>query len=201
MPAMIARVEGRAVLQHLQQDRAIAVHVHDVGLRRIAVAHLRHVAQIDHRALLGEDRQVGRDRRKLLGALFEVDGVLEAADLLRADRRQQVLRGERVGHVVGRRSAKCLSSPPGRGRSGSAGTCRRTGEGIAAPGTVTSGTRTVLIARAEHRLLGHALARQRELDDRHRRGVEVQDQGRRDVGRHLLQHGLRDRGDLCVGDS
>ena len=44
-----------------------------------------------------------------------------------------------------------------------------------------------------------ALARQRELDDRHRGGVVVEDQRRRRAGRHLLEQRLRDRGDLGVG--
>ena len=48
-------------------------------------------------------------------------------------------------------------------------------------------------------LLGQPLARQRELDDRHGRGVVVQDQRRRRTGRQLLQQRLRDRGDLRVG--
>ena len=44
--------------------------------------------------------------------------------------------------------------------------------------------------------LGELLARQRELQDRHTGGVEVQDRRRRDAGRHLFQHRLRHRGNL-----
>ena len=39
---------NRAVLQHRQQHRARAVDVDDVGLRRITVADVGHVADVDH---------------------------------------------------------------------------------------------------------------------------------------------------------
>ena len=48
-------------------------------------------------------------------------------------------------------------------------------------------------------LLGETLAGQRDLDDRNRGGAVVQDQRRRRAGRHLLDQGLRNRGDLGVG--
>ena len=48
-------------------------------------------------------------------------------------------------------------------------------------------------------LLGQALARQRHLDDRNRRGAVIEDQRRRRARRHLLDQGLRNRGDLGVG--
>ena len=79
--------------------------MHDVGLRRVAVAHVRDVAQVDHRAVDGLDRQVAEvvDRRT---AIVELDGVFEAADLLRADRRDQVLRGQRVGDILAGQAAR-----------------------------------------------------------------------------------------------
>ena len=48
-------------------------------------------------------------------------------------------------------------------------------------------------------LLGQALAGQRDLDDRNGGGAVVEDQRRRRARRHLLEQGLRDRGDLGVG--
>ena len=51
------------------------------------------------------------------------------------------------------------------------------------------------------RLFRHALAGQRQLDDRHGRGVVVQDQGRRGAGRQLSQQSLGDRRDLGIGDT
>ena len=53
--------------------------------------------------------------------------------------------------------------------------------------------------KVEKLLLGETLARQRQLQDRHGRGVVVQDQRRRGAGRHLLEQRLRDRRDLRVG--
>ena len=50
----------RAVLQHLHQHRAVAVDVHDIGLRRIAVAHMSDVVDIDHRAVDALDRQIAQ---------------------------------------------------------------------------------------------------------------------------------------------
>src|SRR3546814_18578432 len=49
------------------------------------------------------------------------------------------------------------------------------------------------------RSLGKALTGQRELDDRHRRGVVVEDQWRRGAGRERLEDRLRDRRHLRVG--
>ena len=81
----------------------------DIGLRRIAVAHAGDVADIDHGAVHGLDRQVAKlfhpERR-----VVELDVVFERADLLGADWRNQVLRGKRVGNVLSRQSAglQCL---------------------------------------------------------------------------------------------
>ncbi len=94
----------RSGLQHHHQDRTVAVDVHDIGLRRVAVAHAGDVADIDHGAVDRLDRQVAEvfhlERR-----IVELDVVFEAADLLGADRRDQVLRGERVGDVLARKPA------------------------------------------------------------------------------------------------
>ena len=56
-----------------------------------------------------------------------------------------------------------------------------------------------VLAEVEQLLLGQLRAGQRQLQDRHGRGVVVEDQRRRDAGRHLLQHRLRERGDLGGG--
>ena len=72
------------------------------------------------------------------------------------------------------------------------------GQGMPAPCTVTRRGRTKFSPEIGEILLGQALARQRELDDRHRRGAVIDDQRRRRAGRHLLEQGLRNRGDLRV---
>ena len=76
---------GRAVLDHRQQRRTLAVDPDDVGLRRRAVAHVGDVADVDRRAVDGLDRQVVQlvDR---VGAAVEPDVVFDAADLRRCRR-------------------------------------------------------------------------------------------------------------------
>ena len=90
---------GAAGLEHAHQHGALAVEAHDVGLRRVAVAHVRDVAHVDDGAVAGRDRQVVElvDR---LGAGVERDEVLAVADLLRAGRQDQVLRADGIGDVV-----------------------------------------------------------------------------------------------------
>ena len=115
----------------------------------------------------------------------------------RADRRDQVLRGERVGDVLPGQAAglqrlrieidldlALLAAERIRDRGARHGDQRRAQLVDADIGEV---------------LLGQAFARQRELDDRHGRGAVVEDQRRRRAGRHLPDHGLRDRGHLRVG--
>jgi hypothetical protein len=60
---------------------------------------------------------------------------------------------------------------------------------MAAPGTVTIGTR----------LFRQSLAGERELDDRNSGSVVVEDQRRQSPRRHLPQQGLRNGGDLRIG--
>jgi hypothetical protein len=95
----------RAGLQHHHQHRTVAVDVDDVGLRRIAVAHAGDVADIDHGAVDGLDRQIAElfhPQRRIV----ELDDVFEAADLLGADRGNQVLRGQRVGDILPGQAAR-----------------------------------------------------------------------------------------------
>ena len=113
------------------------------------------------------------------------------------DRRDEVLRGERVGDVVAGQAARlqrrgveiehhlrCLAAE----RIGNARALHR-----------DQARAHEVQAQIREILLGQSLARQRELDDRHRRGTVIDDQRRRCAGRHLLEQGLRDRGDLRVG--
>jgi hypothetical protein len=96
---------GIAGLQHVHQDGALAVDPDHVGLGWKAVAHVRHVADVDDAAALGADRHVvqivdvGRVR-------VQLDVILERADLLRARRQDQVLCADRGDDVVGRQSVR-----------------------------------------------------------------------------------------------
>ena len=90
-----------------------------------------------------EYRQVA-ERLEVGRRIVELDGVFVAADLLRAGRSDQVLGGERIGDVAGRQAARLQAAG-----SRSIWICRDlppNGNGIAAPGTVISGVRTVLMA-------------------------------------------------------
>ena len=94
MPAMIVERGGRRRSSAPTSARAVAVDVHDVGLRRIAVAHVGDVADIDHRAV---DALIGRSPSSAIATreLFSCSVYSNAADLLGADRGDQVLRPAR----------------------------------------------------------------------------------------------------------
>ena len=159
MPEMIASVEAEPVFRHCISTDAVAVDMDDVGLRRVAVAHMGDVAHVDHGAVDRLDRQVAEiveSRRRVV----ELERIFVAADLLRAGRRDQVLRGERVGDILADNPRACSaigsrsiwiwrSLPPN-------------GQAIAAPGTVTSGVRMRLMREVGELLLGEALAGQRD---------------------------------------
>src|SRR6185503_11294252 len=89
---------GRAILKHLQQHGPVAVDVHDVGLRRIAVAHLGNVAHVDDRTIDRLDGQTGQVFQ-FGGRIVELDRIFKGADLLGTNGEDQVLGGERVGDV------------------------------------------------------------------------------------------------------
>ena len=168
----------------------------DIGLRRIAVAHLGDVAHIDHRPVDRLDRQVA-ELVELRGRVVELDRIFEVADLLGADRRDQVLGGEGVGDVLAREA-------PGLHRRGieiDLNLAQFAAEGIGDGGARHGDERRAELVDADIRqpLFREAFARQRQLQDRHGGGAVVEDQRRRRAGRHLLDQGLRNRGDLGVG--
>ena len=99
----VDHVERRGVagLHDGQQHAAAAILAHDVGLRREAVAHVRHVADIDGRAVDHLDRQIV-ELVHGLGAGVQIHVVFELADLGGAGGKDQVLVAD-GGHDVGRR--------------------------------------------------------------------------------------------------
>ena len=79
--------------------------MHDVGLRRKPVAHVRDVANVDHGAVDVFDRQIaqlGNHR----GRIVKLDRIFEAADLLGSDRRKEILHGKRVGDILAGQAAR-----------------------------------------------------------------------------------------------
>ncbi|MDQ1094491.1 hypothetical protein QE400_003904 [Xanthomonas sacchari] len=187
---------GRAVLHHRHQHRAIAVDVHDVGLRRRAVADMRHVAD-EHRGAVDRLHRQVAEFRDVRWRVVELQRVFVLADLLRSHRRDEVLRRQRVGHVLRRQAARLQRRRVDvdldlAGLAAERVRNRRAGHG----GQLRADDVEPEVGQV---LLGEPFAGQRQLDDRHRGGVVVEDQRRRGALRQLPQHGLRDGGDLRVG--
>ena len=196
MPLTMSSVEVAAVLEHAQEHRAIAVHVDDIDLHRTAVVHMRDVVHVDHGAAHALDRQVG-ELGYFRWRAVQVDGVFVIADLFRARRREEVLRGERVGDVLAGQAARLHR----RGVEVEHHLRRLAAE---RPGDARAlyrhqGWAHEVEAEIPEILLGQSLARERELDDGYGRGAVIDDQRGRCAGGHLLEQGLRNRGDLCVG--
>ena len=144
-------------------------------------------------ALIGKSPSA-LDRRR---GVIEIDRIFEGADFFRADGSDDVLRGERVGHVLAGEAAR-----PHRCRIDidldlAEFAAKRIRHGRAGNGDDRNAHKVQ--AEVEQPLLRQPFAGQGELDDRHRRGVVVQDERRQRAGRHLSQQGLRDRGHLRVG--
>ena len=187
---------SRAVLEHAHQDRAMTVDVHDVGLWRAAVVHVRDVADIDGGAVDGLDRKVAKPL-DVARRVVQLQGVFEVADFLRTHRSDQVLCRQRMGHILGGKAA-CLQR-------------RRIDVDLHFAGLATGWVRKrstgyrgqpraqQVQSKIAQLLLAQPLARQRQLQDRHSRGVVVDDHRRVDTRRQLLEHGLRYRRDLRVG--
>jgi len=168
----------------------------DILLRTGAVADIGDVAHVDGRAVHHLDRQVvecgDRFRR-----IVQADAILGRADLDEAGRIDLVLRGNGVADILRRQ-------PLGLERQRIEVDLHLTllaarGEGHGETGDGHQLRPDLVLAKVEQLLFRQALARQRELQDRHRRRAIVQDQRRGDARRHLAQHGLRDRRHLRGG--
>ena len=185
-----AERRGRAGLEDGHQHRARSVDAHDIGLRRRALMHVGDVAHVDDRAVDLLHRQIV-DLLEQDRAGIERDVPVELADLLVAGRQDQVLHRDGVDDVVGRdvvRLHRLLVeidlhlqdlAAIGRGH-------RRAGDG----GELRPDE---VLPEVEQLHLRQLFARQRQLQDRHARGVVAQHVRRRDAGRQELEHRLRGR--------
>ncbi|ARF90813.1 putative autotransporter protein [Burkholderia cenocepacia] len=179
-----------------QQRRALAVHPHDVGLRRVAVANVRDVAHVHDVAADRLHRQVVQ-RGDRLRAAVHLHVVFVRADFRGAARQDQVLRVDRVHDVDRREPLRLqrarieidddladLAAERQRHRRALDGRELRADEAV---------------AEVVQLLLGERVARQPELQDRHRRRVVRDDVRRQRAGRQDAQdrrgvaRGLRDR--------
>src|SRR5580658_3661928 len=184
---------GAAGLQHTHQHAATPVAAHDIGLRRVTVAHVRHIAHVDDVAVAVDDRQIVELGH---GTRVGVDGdeVLAVADLLRTRRQDGVLRRQRVGDVVARKPLGAqldrveihlhlaLQAAVGVGHGGALHGGK--------PGT------NDVVAEVEQLRLGEVRARKRQLQHRNRGGVVGENERRRGTWGCLAQPGLRYAGDL-----
>ena len=184
---------GVANLQDAEQRAALAIAADDVGLRRKAVAHVRHVVHVDGAVADGLDRKIV-ELLNGLGAGIQADVIFELADLRSAGGQNQVLGAHGVHHI-GRRQAFGLQQRglkidhhlallsaigPRDGRALHGGEL-----GADEVGGVI-----------EQLLLGKALAGQRELQDGDAGGAVDQHVGRLRAGRHLMNRVLRHGGHL-----
>ena len=92
---------GAAVFLYRGQHRVPPVYPHHVLLRRISVAHMRHVAQQDSHAIDRLDRQVVQFIQHVRAGI-EFYVVLVTPHLFGAGRDDQVLRQDRGSHVLRR---------------------------------------------------------------------------------------------------
>ena len=162
---MMSSVEALPIFWIVSSARALAVDADDVGLRRVAVADVGDVADVDRCAADRLDRQVV-ELLDVVGLAFSRRRIRSSPIFERAARQDQVLHADRVDDV-GRRQALGLQRLRDRGRPGSAAACRRTGYGIDAPCTRRELRAEEVHAEVEQLLLGQALAREAELQDRH----------------------------------
>ncbi len=170
--------------------------MHHIGLRGIAIVHMGYIADVDHGPIHRLDRQVVQVFQ-IGGGVVQADGVFVAAHFLGAHRDDDVLRGQGIGHVLRGQASRLqgtrvqiqlhqtrfatIGKRHGRtrhGHQGAAHLCER---------------------QVGQVLLGQALARQGQLQDRDGGSVVVDDDGRLGARRHLAHHELRYRGDLRIG--
>ena len=188
-------VEGRggADLEDRHQHALASVELDDVGLRRRSVVDVGNVAHEDDGAVDHLDRHVVEvgDR---LGRIVEVEGEFVGADLLRPDRRDLVLPGERIADIIRGKTVGVqrllIQIDLNLARRAAIGERKlrpRDGGELGAD---------EVLGEVEQLDLGERVARQRELDDRDARGVIDQDDRRRRALRKLLEDGLRYRGHL-----
>ena len=182
-----------AVLEDVDQHGALAILPHDVGLRLEAVVNLGDVANVDRAVVAAADRQ-GVQLGDRARAAVQGHVVFERPDLGGAGGQDQVLGVDRVDHVecrqvlglqrarvdVHHHRAELAAVGVGHHRAlhrGELGAHEAVGE-------------------VEDLVFAKGLARQRQLQDRHRRRVVGEDQRRHRTRRKAADDRLRDRDDL-----
>ena len=98
---MMSRVDALPDFEYGQHGATLAVDTNDVRLRRVAVAHVRDVPNVDWRGADGPDWKIV-ELFDLVGAAVQADVVFDVADLRGSAGKDQVLHADRVDHVVWR---------------------------------------------------------------------------------------------------
>ena len=184
---------GAARLEDRHQRAAHAVAVHDVGLHRIPIAHLRHVAHA-HKGPVDHANGEIVQRLDGTGAAVEAYGVLAFADLRGPAGQHQILRADGVGHIGGRQPPRLqlhgiqIDIDEPRAPAVRLRHARATHGGQACADAVG--------AQVIELLLGQGIPAQRELQHRHVGRIVANDERSAGPGRHDAQDGLRLCGNL-----
>ena len=187
---------GIADFQDGHQHRTLPVHPHDIGLRRRAVVHVCHVADIGGDAVDGMDRRVV-EIADLLRTAVEPHAVFDIADFFGAGGQNQILRANGRHHIAGRQPVRqqCLRVQIHLDLTLLA--TIRVGRGSAAHRR-DKGTHD-LVGVIEDGGFGKLFRRQRKLQNGHGGSVVDDDQRRRGALRHGFDRRLRHGGDLRDG--
>ena len=191
-------IQGRCLtgLENRHQHGFMAVVTHEIGLRHVAVAHVGNVAKIDDPAVDALERDLIQER-DLRGTGVEPQHIFRRTDEDGAGRPHQILLVERPIDLARRQA---LRRQPPRVQVGHddprIATIRRWQKR-----TLYRGERLPHreLGEVEHLGLGLGLAAERDLHDRHARGIVGEDDGGRGADRHPLQHRLRRRRHLRHG--
>ncbi len=178
---------GAALLDHGEQHRPPAVLTDHVGLHREAVAHVRHVAQVDRGAVDDLDGQLV-ELGQGVGAAVEGDPVLARAELHAAGRQRQVLEIHGGVDVRGRDRLRqeCLGIEIDHDLPRLAAVRQGERDALDRRDLLTDAVDAVVVELG----LRERLAAEGELDDRHAGGVVLQDEGRDRARGHAAQDRL-----------
>src|SRR5580704_1169716 len=102
-PCNDAEGRGLTCFQYRNQYGALSIDPHDVSLRRKAISHVGHIADVNSCAAHRLNRQLIQFRHGC-GTAVGIDGILKRSDFGGPRRKNQVLRANRVHHVQRRQT-------------------------------------------------------------------------------------------------
>ena len=185
-----------SVLDDGEQGTRRSVFLDQACLRCRAVVYPGHIFHDGDRAVGGTDGEVVQLRNRTR-ACIAADDVFAIADLLRAGGQDDVL------VVEGGRNVRACEVPGGKlgrlhvhhHRALHTAIRKRNRRAL----HICQFWANEVLAEVVQSFLRQPLACEAELHDGHTGCVVLEDLRRQDAGRHLLENGLRERGDLCDG--